>query len=140
MVYRGKKYSKLWNLLILYNISISFCYYIIPGTDEFLQVKLKRSFNCTAFKTWEACFAFLEWSFENKGMLFFTIIRIDRFIQKRIVELGSGSGLCGQMLEAMIKDCSVIMSDYCNDVAEYIQGNIEESKWIDVNNNKIGGI
>ena len=31
------------------------------------------------------------------------------------------------MLEAMIKDCSVIMSDYCNDVTEYIQGNIEES-------------
>ena len=65
------------------------------------------------------------------------MIWIDRFIQKRIVELGSGSGLCGQMLEAMIKDCSVIMSDYCNDVAEYIQGNIEESKWIDVNNNRI---
>lgn len=131
MEYDRVHHSKYFNSFIINNRIDSeyhFCYYIIPGTDEFLQVKLKRSFNCTAFKTWEACFAFLEWSFENKGMLFFTIIRIDCFIQKRIVELGSGSGLCGQMLEAMIKDCSVIMSDYCNDVAEYIQGNIEESK------------
>lgn len=31
-------------------------------------------------------------------------------------------------MQAMIGDCSVVMSDYCNEVAEYIQGNIEESR------------
>lgn len=31
-------------------------------------------------------------------------------------------------MQAMIGDCSIVMSDYCNDVAEYIQGNIEESR------------
>ena len=74
--------NMLWNMIVFIVQSIfyvfimndridseyHFCYYIFLGTDEFFQVKLKRSFNCTAFKTWEACFAFLEWSFENKGM------------------------------------------------------------------------
>lgn len=31
-------------------------------------------------------------------------------------------------MQAMIGDCSIVMSDYCNDVAEYIQGNIEDSR------------
>lgn len=38
-----------------------FCYYPIPERNEALQIRLKRSSNCTAFKTWEACFAFMEW-------------------------------------------------------------------------------
>lgn len=45
-----------------------FSYYPIPESDEVIQVKLKRSSNCTAFKTWEACFAFLEWILEKKGL------------------------------------------------------------------------
>lgn len=80
-------------------------------------MKLKKTFNCTAFKTWEACFAFLEWVLDHE----------DQFHGKRILEVGSGSGLCGQMIQCFIRDCSVVMSDYCADVTEYILGNIEES-------------
>ena len=105
-----------------------FSYYPIPDTEEVIQVKLKRSSNCTAFKTWEACFAFLEWVIEKKGNILFVSFIVEFFQSKRIVELGSGSGLCGQMIQALLRDCTVIMSDYCDEVAEYIQGNIEESK------------
>jgi hypothetical protein len=84
-----------------------------------IQVKLKKEFNCTAFKTWEACFAFLEWVVDHE----------DQFHGKRILEVGSGSGLCGQMIQCLIRDCSVVMSDYCADVTEYILGNIEESSF-----------
>ena len=94
-----------------------YSYYPIPNTDDVIQVKLKRSSNCTAFKTWEACFAFLEWMVSNQSL----------FHNKRVLELGSGSGLCGQMMQAIIPSCSVVMSDYCDEVAEYIQGNVEES-------------
>ena len=80
-------------------------------------MKLKKAFNCTAFKTWEACFAFLEWVVDHE----------DLFHGKRILEVGSGSGLCGQMIQCLVRDCSVVMSDYCADVTEYILGNIEES-------------
>ena len=51
----------------------------------------------------------------------------DQFHGKRILEVGSGSGLCGQMIQCLIRDCEVVMSDYCADVTEYILGNIEES-------------
>ena len=80
-------------------------------------MKLKRSCNCTAFKTWEACFAFLEWVITNTSV----------FHSKKILELGSGSGLCGQMLQCLVHDCQIIMSDYCDEVTEYILGNTEDS-------------
>ena len=72
-----------------------------------------------ALETWEACFAFLEWVVDHE----------DQFHGKRILEVGSGSGLCGQMIQCLIRDCSVVMSDYCADVTEYILGNIEESSF-----------
>lgn len=80
-------------------------------------MKLKRSSNCTAFKTWEACFAFMEWILDH----------MEEFVGKRVLELGAGSGLCGQMLQCIVRDTRVTMSDYCNEVTEYILGNIEES-------------
>ena len=94
-----------------------YCYYPVPLTEEVIQVKLKKSCNCTAFKTWEACFAFLEWVIPNAS----------NFHSKRILEVGSGSGLCGQMLQCLIRDCRIVMSDYCDEVTEYILGNTEES-------------
>ena len=48
-----------------------YSYYPIPESDEVIQVKLKRSSNCTAFKTWEACFAFLEWVLDHQGIFLF---------------------------------------------------------------------
>ena len=97
-----------------------FCYYPVPNTNEVLQVRLKRSSNCTAFQTWEACFAFLEWVLGNEP----------RFRDRKILEVGSGSGLCGQMLQCIVRSCSVIMSDYCQEVTEYILSNIDESFFI----------
>ena len=94
-----------------------FCYYPIPERNEALQIRLKRSSNCTAFKTWEACFAFMEWILDHK----------EAFRGKRVLELGAGSGLCGQMLQCVVRDCQVTMSDYCDEVVEYILGNVEES-------------
>lgn len=94
-----------------------FCYYPIPNTDEFINVKLRKSCNCTAFKTWEACFAFLEWAVDHPT----------EFSGKTVLEVGSGSGLCGMMLDSVMSDCSVIMSDYCEEVTEYLLGNIDRS-------------
>ena len=108
-----------------------YSYYPIPNTEQVLQVRLKRSSNCTAFKTWEACFAFLEWVVDFQRILYnfqcYKLIYLDLFHGKRILELGSGSGLCGQMMQTLLGDCNIIMSDYCNDIAEYINENIEES-------------
>ena len=94
-----------------------FRYYALPNTDEFIQVRLKRSSNCTAFQTWEACFALLEWVLTHSSA----------FKDSTILEVGSGSGLCGQMLQCIVENCSVVMSDYCNEVTEYILSNVEES-------------
>ena len=94
-----------------------FRYYAIPNTDEFIQVRLKRSSNCTAFQTWEACFALLEWVLDHPSA----------FKDSKLLEVGSGSGLCGQMLQYIVENCSVVMSDYCNEVTEYILSNVEES-------------
>ena len=80
-------------------------------------MKLKRSCNCSAFKTCEACFAFLEGVITNTSV----------FHSKKILEVGSGSGLCGQMLQCLVHDCQIIMSDYCDEVTEYILGNTEDS-------------
>lgn len=95
-----------------------FRYYALPNTDEFIQVRLKRSSNCTAFQTWEACFALLEWTLTHPSV----------FQDRKILEVGSGSGLCGQMLQCIVENCSVVMSDYCNEVTEYILRNVEESE------------
>ena len=80
-------------------------------------MSLRKSFNCTAFKTWEACFAFLEWAVDNPT----------EFCSKTVLEVGSGSGLCGMMLKSIMDDCNIIMSDYCDEVTEYILGNIDRS-------------
>ena len=58
---------------------------------------------------------------------FSRISTLELFHSKTIVELGSGSGLCGQMIQAIVGDCSTIMSDYCDDITDYIRENIEES-------------
>ena len=50
------------------------------------------------------------------------------FQDRKILEVGSGSGLCGQMLQCIVENCSVVMSDYCNEVTEYILRNVEESE------------
>lgn len=101
------------------NNEYHYCYYPIPLTEELIQVKLKKSSNCTAFKTWEACFAFLEWVVNHTSL----------FRSKRILEVGSGSGLCGQMMQCIVRDCQIVMSDYCDEVTEYIRRNIEDSRW-----------
>ena len=94
-----------------------FSYYPIPNSSEFIHVSLRKSFNCTAFKTWEACFAFLEWAVDNPT----------EFCSKTVLEVGSGCGLCGMMLKGIMEDCDIIMSDYCDEVTEYILGNIDRS-------------
>ena len=80
-------------------------------------MKLKRSSNCTAFQTWEACFAFLEWVVDHG----------DLFCDQTVLEVGSGSGLCGQMLQCIAQNSRVIMSDYCDDVTEYLLSNVKDS-------------
>lgn len=59
----------------------------------------------------------MEWILDHK----------EAFRGKRVLELGAGSGLCGQMLQCVVRDCQVTMSDYCDEVVEYILGNVEES-------------
>ena len=62
----------------------------------------------------------MEWILDHK----------EAFQGKRVLELGAGSGLCGQMLQCVVEDCRVTMSDYCDEVVEYILGNVEESSFI----------
>ena len=62
----------------------------------------------------------MEWILDHK----------EEFHGKRVLELGAGSGLCGQMLQCVVEDCHVTMSDYCDEVVEYILGNVEESCFI----------
>lgn len=66
----------------------------------------------TGLRTWEACIALCEWATEHREL----------FKDRRVVELGCGTGLLGLTL-AQTASC-VLLTDYHPDVLQAVQSNI----------------
>lgn len=101
----------------LSNRTVCFKNYIIDSDNYFI---LKESVNLvsngtTGLCTWQAALCLCEWIIENK----------DIFLNRVILELGSGLGLVGLLLLRVCQPKMMLFSDCHDDVIAQLIENIE---------------
>lgn len=94
-----------------------FKHYLVGSTGKIIS--LKENINLisegtTGLRTWQASLALAEWALKNKEF----------FIQKRILELGSGIGLTGLTISLECDPKHVYLSDCHPSVLQTLCGNI----------------
>lgn len=91
--------------------------------DELESISLKENISIisdgtTGLCTWQAAFYLAEWCIHN----------VDKIRKRRVVELGSGSGLVGLTCLKKCSPSSVILTDYHPKVLETLLYNVNLNK------------
>lgn len=100
--------------------NFTFKHYVLPIFDTTISLKESSNFVCngtTGLCSWQASLALSDWLIQNKSTI----------SKKDVLELGSGTGLCGLISSKCCRARKVIMSDGSSKVMELLKYNLERN-------------